>query len=154
MEKLSLGYEVLKEANPSLIYTAISGFGHTGPDSSRPAYDILVQAMGGIVSITGWPDSPPTRVGMSTGDIIGALYGTIDICTAIFQRERTGEGQKIDISMLNCQVAILENALSRFQVEGVAPEVGENGAQILRDLLGHNDDDIAILMQEQVIAIP
>ncbi len=121
MEKLGLGYEELKQINPRLIYAASSGFGHTGPDSQKPAYDMLVQAMGGMISITGWPDTPPTRVGMSIGDITASLFTAIGICSALYQREHTGEGQKIDVAMLDCQVAILENALARYQVDGVPP---------------------------------
>ncbi len=122
MEKLDLGYEELRKLNPRLIYAASSGFGHTGPDSKKPAYDMLVQAMGGIISITGWPDMPPTRVGMSIGDITASLFTAVGICSALYQRETTGEGQKIDVSMLDCQVAILENALSRYQVDGIPPK--------------------------------
>ena len=122
MERLGLGYEILKEIHPGLVYAASSGFGHSGPYSERPSYDILAQAMGGIMSITGWPDSPPTRVGMSLGDITASLYTAIGINAALYQRTRTGIGQKIDISMLDCQVSILENALTRFQVEGKSPK--------------------------------
>lgn len=121
MERLDLGYDVLKEINPQLIYAASSGFGHSGPDSKKPSYDILAQARGGIMSITGWPDSPPTRVGMSTGDITASLFAAIGINAALYQREKTGKGQKIDIAMLDCQVAILENAISRFQVDKKSP---------------------------------
>lgn len=121
MEKLGLGWDALKAANPRLVYAAVSGFGHTGPDSKRPAYDILVQAMGGVMSITGWPDSPPTRVGLSMGDITAAVFGATGVVTALYHREKTGLGQKVDVSMLDCQLAILENALVRFQVDGKAP---------------------------------
>ncbi len=121
MEKLGLGWDVLKEANPRLIYAAVSGFGHTGPDSGRPAYDILVQAMGGVMSITGWPDTPPTRVGLSMGDITAAVYCAVGVNAALFQREKTGLGQKVDVSMLDCQLSILENALVRYQVDGRSP---------------------------------
>jgi CoA:oxalate CoA-transferase len=122
MEKLGLGYDELKKINPKIIYAASSGFGHTGPDSQKPAYDILAQAMGGIMSITGWPNSQPTRVGMSLGDITASLYTAIGINAALYQRTITGEGQKIDVSMLDCQVSILENALARYQVDGKSPE--------------------------------
>jgi len=122
MEKLGIGYDVLSKINPRLIYAASSGFGHTGPYSKKPAYDILVQAMGGIMSITGWPNNPPTRVGMSIGDITAALFTAIGVTTALYHREITGLGQKVDVSMLDCQLAILENAMTRFQVDGVAPE--------------------------------
>lgn len=121
MEKLGLGYETLKEINPRLIYAASTGFGHSGPDSLKPAYDILAQARGGIMSITGYQSSAPTRVGMSLGDITASLFTAIGINAALYQRESTGLGQKIDVSMLDSQVAILENALVRFQSEGVSP---------------------------------
>jgi len=121
MEKLGIGYGVLKKINPKIIYAATSGFGHTGPDSHKPAYDLLAQASGGIMSITGWPDAPPTRVGMSTGDITAGMFTAIGINAALYHREKTGEGQKVDVAMLDSQVAILENALARYQVEGVSP---------------------------------
>ncbi|MCD6176820.1 MAG: CoA transferase [Candidatus Cloacimonetes bacterium] len=121
MEKLGIGYDVLKKINPKLIYAASSGFGHTGPDSHKPAYDLLAQARGGIMSITGWPDTPPTRVGMSTGDITAGMFTAIGINAALYHREKTGEGQKVDVAMLDSQVAILENALARFQVDGISP---------------------------------
>jgi len=121
MEKLGLGWDVLQKANPRLIYGAVSGFGHSGPDSGRPAYDILVQAMGGVMSITGWPESPPTRVGLSMGDITAAVFLSTGLTSALYQREKTGLGQKVDVSMLDCQLSILENALVRFQVDGKSP---------------------------------
>ncbi|MDP2422924.1 MAG: CaiB/BaiF CoA-transferase family protein [Bacteroidales bacterium] len=122
MEKLGLGYDVLKEINPALIYAATSGYGHTGPKSTKASYDILAQAMGGIMSITGWPGSPPTRVGMSLGDITASLYAAIGILAALYQRKATGLGQKVDVAMLDCQVSLLENAITRYQVEGKLPE--------------------------------
>ena len=122
MEKLGLDYELLKELNPRLIYAASTGFGHSGPDSLKPAYDILAQARGGIMSITGQDPNHPTRVGMSLGDITAALFTAIGINAALYQRQITGRGQKIDVSMLDSQVAILENALVRYQAEGVSPQ--------------------------------
>ncbi len=122
MEKLGIGWDKLKEINPRLIYASSSGFGHTGPYSNKPSYDILAQAMGGIMSITGWAGSKPTRVGMSIGDITAALFTAIGINAALYQRSITGHGQKIDVSMLDCQLAILENALLRYQVDGVPPQ--------------------------------
>ncbi|MBR7158305.1 MAG: CoA transferase [Alphaproteobacteria bacterium] len=121
MEKLGLGYEDLKEINPKLIYAATSGFGHTGPDSSLPAYDILVQARGGIMSMTGWPDTPPTRVGCSFGDLAAGMFTAFGIVNALYQRTLTGKGQKVDVSMLDCQAALLENAIVRYQVQGESP---------------------------------
>ncbi len=121
MEKLGLGWDVLKEINPKLVYGAISGFGTTGPDALRPAYDILVQAQSGLMSITGLPGQPPVRVGYSVGDINGALYCAIGILAALHQRNSTGLGQKVDIAMLDCQLSVLESALSRFIVDKKSP---------------------------------
>jgi CoA:oxalate CoA-transferase len=121
MEKLGYGYEQLKEKYPALIYCGVSGFGHTGPYSKRPAYDMVVQAMGGVMSLTGHPDSPPTRVGTSTGDLSAGLFATIGVVAALYDRKNTGRGQKVDISMLDSQVALLENAISRYVATGDVP---------------------------------
>jgi len=121
MEKLGMGYEDIKLRNPKLIYCAISGFGHTGPYSERASYDMLAQAMGGVMSITGEQGRPPVRVGTSIGDITAALFGTVGIMTALHVRSTTGLGQKVDISMLDSQVAILENAIVRYETTGKAP---------------------------------
>ncbi len=122
MEKLGLGYEEISKHNSSIIYAAISGFGHTGPYSKRPAYDMIVQAMGGIMSITGEENGNLVRVGSSIGDITAALFATIGILSALNHRNNTGEGQKVDISMLDSQVAILENAIARYEVTKTAPK--------------------------------
>ncbi|HEY7979441.1 MAG TPA: CoA transferase [Rhizomicrobium sp.] len=121
MEKLGYGYGALKDKYPKLIYAAVSGFGHTGPYSHRPAYDMVAQAMGGVMSLTGHPGGPPTRVGTSTGDITAALFATIGITTALYDREKTGRGQKVDVAMLDSQVAVLENAISRYVATGDVP---------------------------------
>ncbi len=121
MEKLGYGWEALHARHPRLIYAATSGFGHTGPYSRRPAYDMVVQGMGGIMSLTGTPDGPPTRVGSSIGDITAALFTAVGVNAALFERTRTGEGQKVDVAMLDCQVAILENAIARYQATGDVP---------------------------------
>ncbi len=121
LEKLGLGYETLRDLNPRLIYAASSGFGRTGPYSRRPAYDAVVQAMGGLMSITGQAGGAPTRVGTSIGDITAGLFAVIGILSALQARERTGKGQVVDVAMLDCQVAILENALARYNVTGEIP---------------------------------
>ncbi|KXS45278.1 MULTISPECIES: CaiB/BaiF CoA transferase family protein [unclassified Candidatus Frackibacter] len=122
MEKLGLGYETLKEINPEIIYAATSGFGHSGPDSKKAAYDMIVQAASGVMSITGYPDGPPVRVGVSVGDIVAGMFTASGILAALYQRTITGEGQKVDVSMLDGQVAILENAIARYMVDGEAPK--------------------------------
>jgi len=122
MAKLGFEYEDLKKINPRIIYAAISGFGHSGPYSTRPAYDMIVQAMGGIMSITGEPGQAPVRVGSSIGDVTAGIFGAIGILSAIEARHKTGEGQKVDIAMLDCQVAILENAIARYLLSGEVPQ--------------------------------
>ena len=122
MDKLGLGYEALSARNPRLVYAATSGFGQTGPDRDRPALDIIVQGMGGIMSITGEPGGPPVRPGISQGDITAGLYTAIGILAALQERERSGQGQMLDISMLDCQIAILENAFARYFATGEIPK--------------------------------
>jgi len=122
MEKFGIGYDVLKEINPKIIYAACSGFGHTGPYKEKPAYDIIVQAMGGIMSITGQEGGEPTRVGASVGDVFAGIFTAYAIMLAVYHREKTGEGQKIDVAMLDCQVAILENAIARYVTSGDVPK--------------------------------
>jgi CoA:oxalate CoA-transferase len=121
MEKLGYGWETLQQRYPRLVYAGISGFGHTGPYAQRPAYDMVVQAMGGIMSLTGHPGSPPTRVGSSMGDLTAGLFATIGISSALYERKSTGKGMKVDISLLDCQVAILENAIARYVATNEVP---------------------------------
>lgn len=122
MEKLGLGWDVLSARNPRLIYAAVSGFGQTGPDRERPALDVVVQGMGGVMSITGVPGGPPVRPGLSLGDIAAGLYTAIGILSALHERQRSGCGQMLDISMLDCQIAILENAFVRYFATGKPPQ--------------------------------
>ncbi len=126
MEKLGLSYDIIKKINPRIIYASTSGFGQTGPDSKKPAYDMLVQAMSGMMSITGWQDKPPTRVGVSIGDLGAGLYTIIGILSALYQRTITGEGQQVDVAMLDCQLSLLENAIVRHDVNGQSPKPGGN----------------------------
>ena len=121
MEKLGYGWEALKDKYPKLIYAAVTGFGHTGPYAKRPAYDVVAQAMGGIMSLTGHPGNPPTRVGSSMGDLTAGLFATIGIATALYDRTQTGRGQKVDVGMMDSQVAILENAIARYVATGEVP---------------------------------
>jgi len=121
MEKLGFGWEALHGRHPRLIYAAASGFGHSGPYSERPAYDMVVQAMGGIMSLTGQPGGPATRVGTSVGDLSAGLFTAIGVSSALYEREKSGLGQKVDVAMLDCQVALLENAIARYQATGDVP---------------------------------
>lgn len=122
MKGLGLDYESIKDINEVLVYCSISGFGQYGPLKERPAYDIVAQAMGGIASITGHPDTPPTRSGASLGDMGAALYAAYGIMIALFHRERTGLGQAIDVAMVDSIFSLLEHNVMRYTSEGVVPE--------------------------------
>jgi len=122
MERLGYGWEELRRRYPRLVYAAASGFGQTGPYRDRAAYDMVVQAMGGIMSITGHPGAPPTRVGTSIGDLAAGLFCALGITAALRARETSGLGTRVDVGMLDCQVALLENALARLAATGQAPE--------------------------------
>ena len=122
MEKLGFGYDEVKKINPEIIYAAMSGFGHTGPYSARPAYDMIVQGMGGVMSITGEPGGKPVRVGTSIGDITAGIFGAIGILAALYEKKGTkDDGQKVDVAMLDCQISILENAIAKYSATGVVP---------------------------------
>ena len=121
MEKLGYGWEQLHPKYPKLIYASASGFGHTGPNSKDPAYDMVMQGMGGIMSITGNEGQPPARVGMSIGDIGAGLYTAVAVNAALIHRMKTGESTKVDIAMFDCQLALMENAIMRYTVEGEVP---------------------------------
>ena len=121
MEKLGLGYETLRKINPRLIYGAVSGFGHYGPYKDRAGYDIIGQAMGGLMSTTGWPDSPPTRSGTAISDVLGGLSVTIGILAALESRHRTGLGQKVDVALVDSVVASLEIINQIYITEGRIP---------------------------------
>lgn len=127
MEKLGLGYEVLRQENPRLIYTAISGFGRTGPNSSRPAYDNTGQATGGLWSMNGYPDLPPVRVGTIIGDLAASLYAAIGTLAALREAELSGKGQVVDISQQDAVLTLTENAVVRYTTRGeIATPLGND----------------------------
>jgi CoA:oxalate CoA-transferase len=121
LERLGYGWERLSQRHPRLVLASTSGFGQTGPYAARPAYDVVAQAMGGIMSLTGHPGTAPTRVGTSTGDITAGLFTAIGILSALAARERSGRGARVDVAMLDAQVATLENAIVRYLASGEVP---------------------------------
>ncbi len=121
MARFGLDAETLRADNPGLIYASVSGFGQTGPYAKRPAYDVIIQGMSGVASITGNPGEPPVKVGNSIADLSASLFAVIGILTALYARGRGGGGQSLDVAMLDCQIALLENAIARYVVEGVPP---------------------------------
>lgn len=122
MEKLGVGYDVLKEVNPRIVYGAISGFGSYGPLHERPGYDIIAQAMSGLMSLTGVEGGGPLRTGSAIGDLVAGQNLTIGILAALNARQITGKGQRVDIALVDGLVSFLENNTLRYQVNGVQPE--------------------------------
>lgn len=121
MDRMGLGYEVLKEANERIIYAAVSGFGSYGRCSARPGYDIIAQAYGGLMSITGEPDGEPLRVGTAIGDVLGGMNLTIGILTALHARELSGKGQRVDVALVDSVVSSLETGTQRYFASGKLP---------------------------------
>ena len=107
VKKLGVDFDVLNKINPKIICCSISGYGQTGPFNDRPAFDLIIQAKGGVMSYTGEPGQMPVRMGAPMGDLTGGLFAAQGILAALYQRERTGRGQKIDISLLDCQISLL-----------------------------------------------
>lgn len=117
MNKLGVGYEVLKEINPKLVYTAISGYGHTGYRSRRPAFDSTAQAAGGLWSMNGFPGQPPVRVGVTIGDLSASLFAVIGTLAALRHVEQGGNGQLVDIAQVDSVMALTETAIVDYTVE-------------------------------------
>lgn len=126
MDKLGLGYDELKKVNPRIIYAAVSGFGCYGPNSQRPGYDIIAQAVGGLMSISGHPGGQPTRVGSAMGDMLGGMNLTIGILMALHARQLTGRGQRVDVALVDSVVASLETGTQRYFASGKLPELMGN----------------------------
>ena len=126
MDKLGVGYDVLKEVNDQIIYGAVSGFGCYGPYSQRPGYDIIAQSSGGLMSITGEAGGHPLRVGNAMGDVLGGMNLTIGILTALHARALTGKGQRVDVSLVDSVVSSLETGTQRYFASGKQPELMGN----------------------------
>ena len=121
MDRMGLGYEVLQEANERIIYAAVSGFGSYGRCSARPGYDIIAQAYGGLMSITGEPDGEPLRVGTAIGDVLGGMNLTIGVLMALHARELSGKGQRVDVALVDSVISSLETGTQRYFVSGKLP---------------------------------
>lgn len=122
MEKLGLGYESLKKINPGIVYGCVSGFGHYGPYSQRPGYDIIGQAMGGLMSTTGWPGGEPTRSGTALSDVMGGISLTVGVLAAYINKQRTGAGQLVDVALVDSIVSTLEIINQIYLVTGRIPD--------------------------------
>ena len=122
MEKLGLGYEALREINPGIVYGCVSGFGHSGPYSQRPGYDIIGQAMGGLMSTTGWPGGEPTRSGTALSDVMGGISLTVGVLAAYINKQKTGVGQLVDVALVDSIVSTLEIINQIYLVTGRIPD--------------------------------
>ncbi len=124
-KKLKIDYDVIRKINPRIIYVSGSGFGQTSPMSHRPCYDIVAQSMGGIVNLTGFKETEPVKVGPSIADHVSGIYQAVGALIALYHREKTGEGQLVDVSMVDTIFSLLENAIPNYTMTGEAP--GRNG---------------------------
>lgn len=118
-DRLGIGYERLAARNPKLVYVSVSGFGQTGPYASRPAYDVIVQAMSGIMEATGDPDGPPTLVGEAISDVVAGLFASWAILAGVHQTQRTGQGQQVDVAMFDTTLSFLVTSMARYLFTGV-----------------------------------
>jgi crotonobetainyl-CoA:carnitine CoA-transferase CaiB-like acyl-CoA transferase len=125
LNKFGLGYAALRDLNRRLVYCSITGFGQTGPYAPRPGYDFIIQAMGGLMSITGQPDgapgAEPMKVGVAVADLFAGMYAAAAILAALRHADRTGEGQHIDVALFDCQLAMLANQAANYLVSGTPP---------------------------------
>jgi CoA:oxalate CoA-transferase len=146
LDGLGLGYEELKKVNPKLIFAALSGFGQSGPYATRPCYDIVAQAMSGVMTITGFPGNPPTKIGPSVGDSYTGTYLALGIMFALFHREKTGHGQIVDVAMLDTLFSVLENAVITNTLTGVIPQQAGNADPAIApfDVFATQDGYLAI----------
>lgn len=122
LKKYGLDYESVKKINPKIVYCSVTGFGQDGPYASRPGYDLIIQAMGGIMDITGEPDREPMRTGVAYADVFTGVYSAVGILSALIARGRTGEGQHIDMSLMDVQTSVLANQALNYLVSGKAPK--------------------------------
>jgi crotonobetainyl-CoA:carnitine CoA-transferase CaiB-like acyl-CoA transferase len=131
LKKYGLDYASIAAINPAIVYCSVTGFGQTGPYAQRPGYDYMIQAMGGLMSVTGEPDGAPMKSAVAVADLFTGMYAVTAILAALRHAERTGEGQHLDISLLDCQVAMLANLGASHHLTGAAPErVGNHHAAI------------------------
>ena len=126
-QRLGIDYAALAQVNPRIVTCSVTGFGSTGPDTQRPAFDQVVQAMGGGMSITGTPQTGPTRSGIPIGDLGGGVFGAMGVLAALAERERTGRGQHVDVSMLDAQISLLNYMATMHLMSGIVPEGIGNG---------------------------
>lgn len=131
LTKIGADYETLRKIKPDIISCSLTGYGHTGPYSNMPAYDICVQARGGAMSLTGERGRPPVRMGLAMGDLAGSLFAALGICACLFNRERSGKSRRVDVSMLDCQISLLTYLSEYHLVGGLVPGPQGSGHETL-----------------------
>lgn len=146
IERLGCGYEKLKAINPKIISCSISSFGHTGPDKDLPGFDLVLQARGGAMSITGEPGRAPVRAGIPTGDLAGAMFAAYSVAAALYQREKRGKGTKIDISLLDSQASLLTYVAQYYILDGKVPGPIGSGHQTVVPYQAFKTRDIYIVI--------
>ena len=146
LERIGADYETLKGVNPRIISCSVSGFGHTGSLQNRPAFDLTLQAMGGAMSVTGEPGRAPVRLGLPMGDLAGGMFAAYAISAALFHRERTGEGAKIDLSLLDCQVSLLSYMAQYYFFNGKVPGPVGSGHQSIVPYQAFQTQDLWIVV--------
>ncbi|UCH90044.1 MAG: CoA transferase, partial [Thermoplasmata archaeon] len=146
LEKLKVDYETLKKINPKIICASVSGFGQDGPYRDRPAFDLILQAIGGAMSITGEPEGDPVRMGIPTGDLAGGMFAAHGVCAALYQREKTGEGCRIDVGLLDSQVSMLTYVAEYVVFGGEIPKPIGSGHQSVVPYQAFKTADIYIVI--------
>lgn len=146
LKRLGCDYETLKRINPRIISCSISSFGHTGPDKDLPGFDLILQARGGAMSITGEPSKPPVRMGIPTGDLAGGMYAAYAVVASLYSREKTGVGQKIDVSLLDSQVSLLTYVAQYYLLDGKIPGPIGSGHQTVVPYQAFKTKDVYLVI--------
>ncbi len=146
LKKVGADYETLRRINPKIISCSVSGFGQDGPDRDLPAYDLTIQARGGAMGITGEKDGAPVRMGLPMGDLGGGLFAAYAIAAALFDRERTGQGRRVDISLLDCQASLLTYMATYHSIGGLIPKPQGSSHEILTPYQGFKTKDLYLVV--------
>jgi crotonobetainyl-CoA:carnitine CoA-transferase CaiB-like acyl-CoA transferase len=146
LKKVGADYETLRRINPRIISCSVSGFGQDGPDRDLPAYDLTIQARGGAMSITGEKDGPPVRMGLPMGDLAGGMFAAFAIAAALFERERTGQGRQLDISLLDCQASLLTYMATYHTIGGLIPKPQGSSHEILTPYQAFKAKDLHLVV--------
>ena len=146
LKKVGADYETLKRINPKIISCSVSGFGQDGPDRDLPAYDLTIQARGGAMGITGEKDGAPARMGLPMGDLGGGMFAAYAIAAALFDRERTGQGRRLDVSLLDCQASLLTYMATYHSIGGLIPKPQGSAHEVLTPYQAFKAKDLYLVV--------